>query len=348
MRRWVSLTCVLALGGCIPPSPDFSRDAPPEQPSSEGPMDSPTEGTFIDRPVWEAKPVIANGTEVSESNYTVQPGDTLSAIGEKTGAGMNAIATANGLTAPYNIRAGQKLTIPAGRYHLVQSGETGIAIARAYHVPWAKIVDANQLSEPFILKVGQRLRIPAYGAGSPTSAPSIEQRASDFKLNIDDILTGGEPAETQDILAQPLPTVVPTSPLPPTTAVVGPSSLSGSFGWPANGRLVGRFGTIGEGERNDGIELAVAQAAPIAAAADGVVAFVGDGVATYGGMVLIRHGSGWISAYGRIANASVTRGQRVKRGQLIGRAGSGTSPQIHFQLRRDRKPVDPLTQLPPR
>jgi murein DD-endopeptidase MepM/ murein hydrolase activator NlpD len=130
--------------------------------------------------------------------------------------------------------------------------------------------------------------------------------------------------------------------------VVGPASLSGSFGWPATGRLVGRFGAVGEGERNDGIEIAVAPAAPILASADGTVAFVGQGVATYGGMILIRHGSGWITAYGRVASASVTRGQQVTRGQMIGRAGKGSAPQVHFQLRRDRKPVDPLGQLPAR
>ncbi|MEY2927647.1 MAG: hypothetical protein RL367_2124 [Pseudomonadota bacterium] len=347
MRLWVCIAVVLTLGGCIPPAPDFSRDAPPPGPGSPT-LATDTDGIFGDRPVWDATPVVANGTQVNEDSYIVLPGESLSAIGEKTGAGLAAIAAANALAPPYIIHPGQRLTIPTGKYHRVQPGETGIAIARAYAVPWARIVEANQLVEPFILKIGQRLRIPGGGSGDTVAAASLEQRAAAFKLNIDDILTGGEPAESADALGHSLPDAAPKRPLPPTLAVVGPSSLSGSFGWPATGRLVGRFGAVGMGERNDGIEIAVAAAAPVSAAADGVVAFVGDGVASYGGMVLIRHGSGWISAYGRIASASVTRGQRVRRGQIIGRAGTGTAPQLHFQLRRDRKPVDPLAQLPPR
>ena len=365
MRSIAGLAILLALGGCIPPSADFGRDAPPENGRQSPRLETSDDRIFGDQPVWETVPASADSAEVTEGTYVVQPGDTLSQIGERTGAGFAAIATTNALEPPYLIRPGQQLAIPVGRYHRVEAGETGIAIARAYGVPWARIVEANQLSEPFILKVGQRLRIPggrlapppAETAGPidspdllplPNDEQTIEQRAAAFRIDIDDILTGGEPAQSAS--ARPLPRTSPDPkrPLPATAAVVGPASLSGSFGWPANGRLVGRFGAIGEGERNDGIEIAVAPAASILASASGTVAFVGDGVATYGGMILIRHGSGWISAYGRVASASVTRGQDVKRGQVIGKAGKGTAPQVHFQLRRDRKPVDPLAQLPAR
>ncbi len=218
--------------------------------------------------------------------------------------------------------------------HIVKPGDTGIAIARAYAVPWSKIVEANGLSEPFILKVGQRIRIP--GAEAP-AAQTLETRAAAFRLNIDDILTGGEPAQG----------VVASGAAPPPPALVTePSRFSGDFGWPARGSILARFGPAGEGQVNQGIDIATAPAAPIRATADGTVAFVGNNVAGFGGMILVKHGGGWISAYGRAANTNVTRGQKVKRGDVIGATGGGTAPQVHFELRQNRTPVDPLSKLP--
>ncbi|MFX9597070.1 LysM peptidoglycan-binding domain-containing protein, partial [Acinetobacter baumannii] len=80
---------------------------------------------------------------ISATSYIVRPGDTLRAVGDRTGAGSEAIARANGLTPPFVIQPGQRLDIPGGRYHLVRAGQTGIAIARAYGVDWSRIVSAN-------------------------------------------------------------------------------------------------------------------------------------------------------------------------------------------------------------
>ncbi len=225
--------------------------------------------------------------------------------------------------------------------HVVKPGDTGIAIARAYAVPWSRIVEANALSEPFILSVGQRIRIP--GAAAPAEQ-TMEARAAAFKLDIEDILTGGEPAQSAANAVVPGPS---GGPLPSGIAVGEPSRFAGGFIWPARGVLTTRFGPAGEGELNQGIEIATVAAAPIRASSDGVVAFVGNNVAGYGGMILIRHGNGWITAYGRAASTSVTRGQTIKRGDVIGTTGSGTGPKLYFEMRKGRVPVDPLKQLPP-
>jgi lipoprotein NlpD len=218
--------------------------------------------------------------------------------------------------------------------HIVKPGDTGIAIARAYAVPWSRIVEANGLTEPFIIKVGQRIRIP--GAEAPT-AQTMEARAAAFRLDIDDILTGGEPAQEA---------VMSGTILPPRGPTTEPSRFSGAFGWPARGSILARFGPAGEGQVNEGIDIATAPSTPIRATADGVVAFVGNNVAGFGGMILVRHGGGWISAYGRAASTNVARGQKVKRGDVIGATGIGAAPQVHFELRQNRKPVDPLSKLP--
>jgi murein DD-endopeptidase MepM/ murein hydrolase activator NlpD len=344
-RNGVVLGIVLAalVSGCIPRSattPIRTADAAPQAaPEPDAPRIDPQMDTVFDEaPVWEMRPVVANAATVTGGSYTVVAGDTLRSIGNRTGAGSETLARANGLEAPFIIRPGQTLTVPAGRYHNVGEGETGIAIARAYGIGWQDIIAANALEPPYSLRIGHRLLLPG---------DALETRASAFKLDIEDILTGGEPAAVAEapIVA---PQRAPTRPLPPGVAVTEPARFAGSFAWPADGRVANRFGPLGEGQINQGIDIAVAQGAPVTAAADGVVAFVGNDVANYGGLILIRHGEGWITAYGRATQASVTRGQSVKKGQSIGKAGSGDAPLLFFQMRKSGKPVDPVKQLPVR
>lgn len=334
-------------------------------------------------PAWIARPVTPGATVVMPGRYTVAPGDTMTRIAARTGASIEMIATANGLTPPYAIKVGQKLIIPSGRYHLVKRGESGIAIARAYGVAWRDIITINALEEPFLLREGQKLLLPAPASApatmpapvapapapkkpviaapaAPASPPSpaptpssgaIEQRAEAFKLDIDDIVTGGEPALAST--AKPVtPTPSPARTLPPTAVVAAPSGpFLGGFGWPVTGKLLRPFGDLGNGRRNDGINIAAPHGTPILAAADGVVAYVGTDVAIYGGLVLLRHADGWITAYGHAEKLLVKRGQSVRKGQPIAsvaEAGLDEQDQLHFQIRQGRTPVDPLTRLAPR
>lgn len=304
------------------------------------------------RPAWEVRPVTPDAREITATTYIVQPGDTLRAVADRTGSGSEAIARANALTPPFVIKAGQRLTVPGGRYHLVRSGESGIAIARAYGVEWSRIVEANGLTEPFVLRAGQRIVIPGGAIASATGTPtsSAAERAAAFRLDVDDILTGGEPAlASNQAPAKPSPT--PRRVLPPTAVVAAPTRLSSGFAWPIDGRVVKRFGAGSSGERNDGIKIAAPIGTPVKATADGVVAYVGDGIAALGGLVIVKHGDGWTSVYGHASKLMVQRGQSVKRGQtlaLSGQTGFADRPELHFELRRGRSPVDPLGQLPGR
>jgi murein DD-endopeptidase MepM/ murein hydrolase activator NlpD len=322
MRERATLALLLTLAACVPPGAPRVSDSDatkrPPTPRIEPLMD----GLMDDAPIWEARPVTANATSVSSSIYRVKPGDGLRAIGEATGAGSETIARVNGLSPPYLLKPGQLLRIPAGRFHRVGTGETGIAIARAYGIPWSAIVTANNLAEPFVLRVGQRLLLP----GEATL--STEARAAAFRVNIDDIETGSAPAQTN----------VSDAP---------PSNFGGRFNWPLAGTLAEKFGPAGEGRINRGIEISAPAGSDIRAAADGTVAFVGNGgSAGYGGLILLRHGDGWISVYGRAAQANVARGQRVEAGQVIGTISDDA--KLHFELRQNRTAVDPQKHLPPR
>lgn len=299
------------------------------------------------RPAWEARPVSPDAKEVGARTYLIRPGDTLRRVEDETDTGVDAIAHANQLTPPFALNPGQQLLIPGGRYHKVGTGQSGIAIARAYGVPWRQLVEANGLVEPFILRAGQRILIP--GEASMPSGPSTAaQRAAAFRLNIDDILTGGEPAlATNQAPAKPVTTTARV--LPVTAVVAAPARLSGGFTWPVEGRLLSRFGPGQSGERQNGVTIAAPLNTPVRAAADGVVAYVGSGIQSLGGLVIVKHGGNWTSVYGYAAKLLVQRGQAVKKGQtlaLSGETGATERPAVHFELRRGRTPIDPQSQLP--
>lgn len=332
------------LAGCIPASVPSAN--PPQQRAQSSAPRLPTDLVALieSEPVWEARQVAPDAQKVAEATYIVQPGDTLRSVGNRTGAGSEMLAMANNLAAPYVIQPGQKLRVPGGRYHLVAEGETGIAIARAYGIPWREIVERNGLEDPFILRRGQRLQLPPEPS---TRAQTLEERAAAFRLDINDILTGGQPALKEGektATASPAP-----RPLPTTAAITEPKTFSGSFAWPLTGQIIAPFGPIGSGLRNDGLDIGVPKGTPIKAAADGVVAYAGDEIKLFGGLVLINHGGGWVTAYGHADTLNVVRGQKVSRGQTIGLSGASgfaAQPKLHFEIRKDRKPVNPVLHLP--
>lgn len=353
----ITLTA-LAVAGCIPKSTERGGPRTPLPASGQSEERYPSDrwepqrfddgvtGVQNPRPAWEARPVSADAQMVSADDYVVRPGDTLRAIGSHTGAGSEAIARANRLTPPFTIRPGQRLSIPGGRYHEVRAGQSGIAISRAYGVDWSRIVTANGLEEPYVLRVGQRVLIPGDAPIPRTTA----ERAAAFHLDIEDLVTGAEPAITER--QRPArPVAGPTRVLAPTTAVAAPANLRGGFDWPLRGNVLARFGRGASGIRNDGIKIAAPLNTPIHAAADGTVVYAGTGVAGLGGLVMLKHGDGWTSVYGHASRLLVQRGQSVKRGDTVaysGDSGFADRAQLHFELRKGRIAVDPIGKLPPR
>ncbi len=296
-------------------------------------------------PAWEAAPVTADADDGAASTYVVQPGDTLSRVLIRTKAGGDAIIRANDLKPPFVLRPGQKLKIPAGRYHLVRRGQAGIAIARAYGVEWSRIASLNHLEEPNALRAGERLLLPST---TEVAKMTLEQRAAAFRIDIDDLVTGSEPALAPTAKPAP-PTRTAEKPVPPTVAVAqpspAPSAAPARFIWPVTGRILRAFGPIATGTRSNGIDIATDAGAQIRAAAEGVVAYAGN-LPGFGQLILVRHGGGWLTAYGYLDTLLVTRGQAITRGQTIAKAGSGAQAQIHFEIRDGRKPVNPVEWLP--
>lgn len=126
------------------------------------------------------------------------------------------------------------------------------------------------------------------------------------------------------------------------------TSNAPSFVWPVSGEIISNFGGPANGERNDGINIATAAGTPIHAAASGTITYAGNELKDYGNLVLIKHEDGYVTAYAHADRLIVARGDVVSRGQIIGYAGQTgdvSTPQLHFEIRRDTQPVNPRPLL---
>jgi murein DD-endopeptidase MepM/ murein hydrolase activator NlpD len=120
------------------------------------------------------------------------------------------------------------------------------------------------------------------------------------------------------------------------------------FRWPVRGRVIGAFGAKVNGQLNDGINVSVPEGTSVKAAEDGVVAYSGNELKGYGNLVLVRHANGFVTAYAHASEVMVKRGDQVKRGQIIAKAGQTggvSSPQLHFEIRKGSTPIDPMQHL---
>jgi len=314
--------------------------------SIPAPVEYKSGSTTTTAPAPAAKPALASpgsgaaqgraaATPILNGSYVVQHGDTLYQVAQRSGVALRDIITANGLTPPYHLQRGTELRIPAVRYHDVSAGETMHAIAREHQVSLSALVRENRVAPPYTIRVGQRLRLPAPTAGAkPVPAPPPGQVA-DRSTN-----------------AAPRPA---TKPRATSTArrqaanIPKPPQRSGSrFAWPAEGRVIARFGRQKSGLHNDGINIALPAGAPIKAAESGVVVYAGNEVRGFGNLILLRHDGGWVSAYGHNETILVDVGDVVRRGQKMataGQSGGVDRTQLHFELRRGRQAVDPIRYL---
>jgi murein DD-endopeptidase MepM/ murein hydrolase activator NlpD len=241
--------------------------------------------------------------------------------------------------------------VPGGRRHVVKRGETGIAIANAYRVPWGRIAAANRLDRDAVLQVGQQLFVPtapstaAQTRPSSGSRPARPSQSAGFELDLDDLITGSAPAGDRPASGAPGQANSATRPQPAPVQANIPS-----LGWPVDGRVIlSRYGPKPGGRVNDGVNIKSLRGAPVRAAAGGDVIYVGDAIAGFGLMMLVRHPGGAVTAYAHLEDALADRGDKVERGQPIARAGTSgnvAEPQLHFQLRLGQRTLDPLVYLP--
>jgi murein DD-endopeptidase MepM/ murein hydrolase activator NlpD len=256
--------------------------------------------------------VLRTATPARTETVTVAPGDNLYSLSRRYGVPVGEIQSANNLT-DSRLHVGQHLVIPGAGYAKPRSTER-VAARDTRPAP----LPSPKPDAPAVRSV-KTTSIPAPGTARPAVAAS------------DEVIGGrNQQVATVDRLPAPEP-------------------MSGnSFRWPVQGRIISGFGTKPDGGHNDGINVAVPEGTSVKAAENGVVAYAGDELKGYGNLVLIRHSNNWVSAYAHNDEILVHRGDQVRRGQVIAKAGNTgqvSQPQLHFELRKGSRPVDPTKYM---
>lgn len=294
----------------------------------------------------------------------VQKGDTLYGLSRRHNVPLQGLIAANSLQPPYLLRVGQKLAVPQGDWHTTKPGESLYSVSRSYNVDSYSLAQANDLRPPYAVSPGQRLRIPS--AQPPVhvatidspSIPAAEPAPAATPARSEPQAQSSIPAEPEPV-AKPLAAVerpaqaeagAEKTPEREVAAVIprAPLREGPAFAWPLRGRILTSFGPQPGGQHNDGINIAARQGDPVRAAEAGVVAYAGNELKGFGNLLLIRHADGWMTAYAHNDRLLVGRGDKVRRGQVIarvGRSGSVSSPQLHFEIRHGTQAIDPLPQL---
>ena len=219
----------------------------------------------------------------------------------------------------------------------VQRGETLYHIAIEHGISVLDLAMWNDVPPPYMIYPGQRLRL------SP--ADHIPRRGP--------VTTAHPPHVAPPRLPSAAIVTTPSAPVsiahpyaPPVSSP--PTSSPFAWTWPADGNLASRY-VAGEPTRQ-GIDIAGQAGQPIRAAADGVVVYSGSGLVGYGELVIVKHNDAWLSAYGHNRARMVNEGQVVKAGQQIAEMGhsGAASDMLHFEIRYNGKPLDPLSYLPKR
>lgn len=248
--------------------------------------------------------------------------------------GVNVVDRNTGGAAPVP----QRQPVSHGQYQ-VQRGDTLYSIAFRFGWDWKALAARNGIVPPYLIRVGQVIRFD----GQPSSRPPVVATAP-VQVTPPSSRPSA-PVASRPVVSQP-PAPVKTTPsvtaLPPTQR-----SASGWL-WPSSGAVIGRFSS--NGSLNKGIDIAGELGQPVLAASDGSVVYAGSGLRGYGELIIIKHSDTYVSAYGHNRRLLVQEGQQVKAGQKIAEMGStGTDRvKLHFEVRRQGKPVDPLQYLPRR
>jgi murein DD-endopeptidase MepM/ murein hydrolase activator NlpD len=337
----------------------------PQQRSAE-----PRPEPFVERPV--GRPPERPAERPAERNaapgdsVVVGQGETLYAVARRANVPLRSLIEANNLQPPFRLVAGRRLTLPQVQEYVAQQGDTVYSVSRRFGVDSSTLASTNNLTAPYAVQSGAPLILPppVQTASPPPAArqlPPVETPRASQPIPAPDPRTASPTvvpppptAPPPAVIAALPPTVAPprTSVVPPiVTAPPAPPPLAGrGFEWPVRGPILAGYGPGANGTQNDGINIAAPLGTPVLAVDDGVVKYAGNELRGFGNLVLIKHQDGWISAYAHCESLLVKRDERVRRSQPIARVGATgavSTPQLHFELRRGARAVDPMSYLPP-
>ena len=351
---WPAIAAALLLAGCAStPAPVVNHSFGPGEPAAAQSATTSAQPTASKSSVQTfGLGGHANGT-TSAAGYTVAHGDTLYSIAFAHGIDFRTLAAENGIPEPYTIHPGQVLKLkpaqasstpaPIAAAPLVQASPPAAHASVTSAAPTAA-VPAQPTGPVFGPVTTQTMTAAGVSPTAASSTPSIPPTAT-------------APAMAASVAATPAATPAPTLPVatpppaPVATATPPPGATRNVAGivwrWPASGKLISGFQSGGGGDAA-GLNIAGNLGDPVRAAASGTVVYSGNGLIGYGELIIIKHNDTYLSAYGHNSKRLVKEGQRVDAGQEIALMGASGAPRVelHFEIRKDGKPVDPLGYLP--
>ena len=219
-------------------------------------------------------------------------------------------------------------------YYTVQKGDTLTRIALDHGQAWRDVARWNNLGNPDVIEVGQVLRVAPPGASVDNAGVVVRPVAG---------LAAASSARAASTSAASAPaSPAASSPGSSQNAVAEDFSLA----WPANGQVIAGFDEV----KNKGVDIAGKLGDPVLAAADGQVVYAGAGLRGYGNLVIVKHDNIYLTAYAHNQRLLVKEDQKIRRGEKIAEMGSSDADRVklHFEVRRQGKPVDPAKYLPAR
>jgi lipoprotein NlpD len=234
--------------------------------------------------------------------------------------------------------AAPRLPSADGTY-VVKPGDTLSSIAASLGRDIKDLIRWNGIDDPSRIRVGQTLRV-APPASETAAVLPVTPTAPAVTKPLDAPASPGAPAPAAEPPPAPgavasIPEAKPSAPAPTADWI-----------WPVNGKVTEKF----DDKRNKGIGIAAKEGDPVVASADGQVVYRGSGLRGYGNLVILKHKDDFVSVYAHNRRILVEKDQVVKRGQRIAEVGTSDAaqPKLHFEIRRQGKPIDPLAYLPPR
>ena len=248
--------------------------------------------------------------------YIVKKGDNLHLISKKKRIPLKDLIEENNIQTPFKIFPNQKLLIPNPNFHIVRKGETIYSISRIYDVDRFQLSSINRLKSKNLIYEGQEIIIPTlnYNKKNKKDKNITKKQVSQITK---------KSVKTLD-------------------------HSNNQFSWPVKGKIIMGFGTTKPGLHNDGINIDSIKGAKVKASKSGKIIYTGNEIPGYGNLVLIKHKNNWITAYAHLDKILLKKGIFVNKGDeigVVGETGNVRKPQLHFEIRKGKKALNPLNYL---
>jgi|GEM_PF-4837019 len=308
--------------------------------------------------IAEPEAIEVENSSTSENNsntYIVQPKETLYSISRKYGVDINQFALANGIDSSYQIKIGQKLTIPSvqaeaakspinapakaspQKYtlqkYIVEPKDTIYSIARKYQIHPKSIQQANNINDTHVLIIGSTILLPLQ------AAPVVNPVATPVVTPLPSVAQSVAPQMPEDV--KPIPAAVPIP------SVDKKALKNEKYKYPVSSAVVSTFGKKNKGVHNDGLLFAVSSNMPVSASKSGVVIYASY-LKNYNNLIIVRHEDDMVSVYGNLDKILVQKGEQVSGSQKIAMLNPSISKTFYFAIRGNnngQKPVDPMRFL---